>query len=29
MIVDVVDVFALDALVDFGEEAGLFPRQRR
>ncbi len=28
LVVDFVDVLALDALVDFGEEAGLFPRKR-
>ena len=27
VVVDVVDVFALDALVDFGEQARLFPGQ--
>ena len=27
VIVDVIDVFALDALVDFGKETRLFPRQ--
>ena len=28
LVVDVVDVLALDALVDLGEQAGLFPRER-
>jgi hypothetical protein len=28
MVVDVLNVVALDALVDFGEEARLFPGER-